>query len=71
VPIGKPQRRDLHEILEARTGLRSTVVTSQYPVEGWHELLGEPTLADAILDRLVHGAHRIALSGESLRKEAS
>jgi DNA replication protein DnaC len=71
VPIGEAQRRDLYEILEDRTGLRSTVVTSQYPVESWHELLGEPTLADAILDRLVHGAHRIALSGESLRKEAS
>jgi DNA replication protein DnaC len=68
VPIGESQRRDLYEILEDRTGLRSTVVTSQYPAEKWHELLGEPTLADAILDRLIHGAHRIALTGESMRK---
>jgi len=68
VPIGESQRRDLYEILEDRCGLRSTLVTSQYPVDTWHELLGEPTLADAILDRLVHGAYRIALTGDSLRK---
>jgi DNA replication protein DnaC len=68
VPIGESQRRDLYEILEDRSGLHSTIVTSQYPVKSWHELLGEPTLADAILDRLIHGAHRIALSGESMRK---
>ena len=68
VPIGETQRRDLYEILEDRCGLRATIVTSQYPVDSWHELLGEPTLADAILDRLVHGAHRIALSGDSMRK---
>lgn len=68
VPLGEPQRRDLYEILEDRSGLRATIVTSQYPVESWHELLGEPTLADAILDRLVHGAYRIALTGESMRK---
>ena len=68
VPIGETQRRDLYEILEDRSGLRSTIVTSQYPVKSWHELLGEPTLADAILDRLIHGAHRIALTGESMRK---
>ena len=69
VPIGEAQRRDLFEILEDRCGLRATIVTSQYPVDSWHELLGEPTLADAILDRLVHGAHRIALSGDSMRKD--
>jgi len=69
VPIGEAQRRDLYEILEDRSGLRATIVTSQYPVDSWHELLGEPTLADAILDRLVHGAHRIALSGDSMRKD--
>ena len=68
VPIAEPQRRDLYEILEDRSGLRSTIVTSQYPVESWHELLGEPTLADAILDRLIHGAYRIALTGDSMRK---
>jgi DNA replication protein DnaC len=68
VPIGEVQRRDLYEILEDRCGLRATIVTSQYPVDSWHQLLGEPTLADAILDRLVHGALRIALSGDSMRK---
>lgn len=68
-PLGDPQRRDLLEILEDRYGVRSTLVTSQLPVEQWHEWIGEPTLADAILDRLVHNAHRIALKGESMRKK--
>lgn len=68
VPIAEAQRRDLYEILEDRCGLRATLVTSQYPVDSWHDLLGEPTLADAILDRLIHGAHRIALTGESMRR---
>jgi DNA replication protein DnaC len=62
------QRRDLLELLEDRHGTHSTVVTSQLAVEHWHEIIGEPTLADAILDRLVHNAYRIALSGESMRK---
>lgn len=61
-------RRDLLEILEDRYERRSTLVTSQFPVEQWHELLGDATLADAILDRLVHNAYRIPLKGESLRK---
>lgn len=61
-------RRDLLEILEDRYGLRSTLVTSQFPVENWHELIGDPTLADAILDRLVHNAYKIHLKGESMRK---
>ena len=61
-------RRDLLEILEDRYGLRSTLVTSQYPLERWHELIGDPTLADAILDRLVHNAYKIDLKGESMRK---
>ncbi|OSM04782.1 IS21-like element helper ATPase IstB [Magnetofaba australis] len=61
-------RRDLLEILEERHGRRSTIVTSQLPVDHWHEIIGEPTIADAILDRLVHNAHRINLNGESLRK---
>ena len=63
-----PQRRDLLEILEDRHEQRSTLVTSQLPVEHWHKMIGEPTHADAILDRLVHNAYRIALKGESMRK---
>jgi DNA replication protein DnaC len=62
------QRRDLLEILDDRYATRATVVTSQLPVEHWHEALGDPTLADAILDRLVHNAHRITLKGNSMRK---
>ena len=63
-----PERRDLLEILEDRHGRASTIVTSQLPVEHWHEAIGDPTLADAILDRLVHNAHRLKLIGESMRK---
>ena len=59
----------LLEILEDRHAARSTLVTSQVPVEQWHELIGEPTLADAILDRLVHTAYKIKLKGESMRKQ--
>lgn len=62
------ERRDLLEILEDRHGRRSTIVTSQLPVDAWHEVIGNPTLADAILDRLVHNAHRLALEGESMRR---
>jgi DNA replication protein DnaC len=61
-------RRDLLELLEDRHGRRATVVTSQLPVEHWHQALGDPTLADAILDRLVHNAYRIPLTGDSMRK---
>ncbi len=64
-------RRDLLELLEDRYGARSTVVTSQLPVESWYEGVGDPVLADAILDRLVHNAHRIGLKGESMRKKKS
>ena len=63
-----PQRRELLDILEDRHRRRSTVVTSQLPVEHWHKMIGEPTHADAILDRLVHNAYRINLKGESMRK---
>ena len=63
------QRRDLLEIVEDRHNLKSTMITSQLPVEHWHEMIGEPTLADAILDRLIHNAHRVPLKGESLRKK--
>jgi len=61
-------RRDLLEILDDRYGVRSTLVTSQFPVENWHELIGDPTLADAILDRLIHNAYKINLKGDSMRK---
>ena len=64
-------RHDLLEILEERYGRRSTIVTSQLPVDRWHEIIADPTYADAILDRLVHNAHRIELTGESLRRTRS
>lgn len=67
-PIKASQRHDLLEIMEDRHGLASTLIASQYPVSQWHELIGEATLADAILDRLVHNAHRLELHGESMRK---
>jgi DNA replication protein DnaC len=70
-PITAEQRRDLLEIMEDRHGRGSTIVTSQLPVEHWHEIIGDPTIADAILDRLVHNAHRLTLKGESLRKAAA
>ena len=70
-PLTADQRRDLLEILEDRHGRGSTMVTSQLPVEHWHEIVGDPTIADAILDRLVHNAHRLILKGESLRKAAA
>ena len=62
------QRIDLLEILEDRNGRGSTIVTSQVPADQWHEVIGDPTLADAILDRLVHNAHRLTMTGESMRK---
>ena len=65
------ERRDFLEVMEDRHGIHSTVITSQYPVAKWHELIGEPTLADAILDRIVHNAHKIVLKGESMRKTRS
>ena len=65
------ERRDLLEILDYRHGRTSTIVTSQIPVEHWHETIGDPTLADAILDRIVHNAHRLQLVGESMRKTSA
>jgi DNA replication protein DnaC len=65
------ERRDLLEILDDRHGRTSTIVTSQIPVEHWHETIGDPTLADAILDRIVHNAHRLQLVGESMRKTSA
>ena len=68
-PLDAAARHDVLEILEDRYGRRSTIVTSQVPVEHWHQLIGDPTYADAILDRLVHNATRIDLTGDSLRKK--
>ena len=70
--ITKPtaeNRRDLLELLEDRHGNRSTLATSQLPIEKWHDMIGDPTLADAILDRLMHNAYKINLKGESMRKK--
>ena len=69
MPLNQEQRHDFLVILEDRHGLKSTLVTSQLPIEHWHEQIGDPTLADAILDRLVHSAHKIKLEGESMRKK--
>jgi len=71
VPMAKQHRHDLLEILEDRHGLRSTLVTSQLPVASWHEYIGDSTLADAILDRLIHNAYKINLKGGSMRKQLS
>jgi transposase len=68
-PLDAGARHDLLEILEARYSRHSTIITSQVPVDKWHDLIGDPTYADAILDRLVHNAHRIELAGDSLRKK--
>jgi DNA replication protein DnaC len=65
--LASSERNDLLEVLEDRSGKRSTAVTSQVPVESWHEVVGSPTLADAILDRLLSNAHRLKLTGETLR----
>ena len=67
-PLREQERRDLLEILEDRYGARSTIITSQLPVEKWHDYLADPTIADALLDRVVHNAHRIKLKGPSRRK---
>jgi DNA replication protein DnaC len=70
-PLTPEQERDLLEILDDRHGCSSTIVTSQLPVEHWHELIANPTIADAILDRLIHNAHRLILKGDSMRKLAA
>ena len=67
-PLNADQRRDLLEIIEDRYDIGSILITSQLPLENWHDIIGDPTIADAILDRIVHNAHRIELEGESLRK---
>jgi DNA replication protein DnaC len=67
-PLGDQSKRDLLEILEDRYDKKSTLITSQLPVDQWHAYIDEPTLADAILDRLVHNSHRVVLKGASMRK---
>ena len=66
-PMDAPQRNDLLEVLDDRVGTRSTLITSQLPVKAWHTYLDDPTLADAILDRVVHSSHRLDLKGATLR----
>lgn len=68
-PLDAQSRSALMEIIEDRHGKASTIITSQIPVTKWHEIIGEQTIADAILDRIVHDAHRIEMKGESLRKK--
>lgn len=67
-PLSQSERNDLLEVLDDRVGARSTLITSQLPVEHWHAYLNDPTLADAILDRIIHAAHKLALAGDSQRK---
>jgi DNA replication protein DnaC len=67
-PLSDPDRKDLLEIIEDRHGLSATVITSQYPTKEWHHLIGEPTIADAICDRLLHHCYKIELKVESIRK---
>jgi DNA replication protein DnaC len=67
-PLSEPERRDFWEICEDRYQVRSLILTSQLPVVRWHEQIGDPTVADGILDRLVHNAHRIEMRGDSMRK---
>jgi DNA replication protein DnaC len=68
-PLADRERRDLLEVLEDRYGCRATLVTSQLPFDHWHECVGDPTFGDAILDRLIHQAHRITLKGPSMRRQ--
>jgi len=67
-PLNADQRRDLLEIVDDRYDRGSLLITSQVPVNRWHEVIGDPTLGDAILDRIIHRAHRIDLKGPSLRR---
>ena len=69
--LGVEQRRDLVDIVEDRCGRSATLIASQIPVDGWHDLIGDPTITDAMLDRVNHNAHRIKLRGDSLRKKVA
>lgn len=68
-PLNQGERNDLLEVIDDRVGTRATLITSQLPPEHWHAYLNDPTLADAILDRVLHAAHKVTLAGESLRKQ--
>ena len=68
VKVDERQCRDFLEILDDRHGHGSTIITSQFPISAWHEVVPDPTVADALLDRLIHNAHRLELKGDSLRK---
>ena len=67
-PLSDPERKDLLEIIEDRHQKAPTVITSQCPIKDWHPIIGEPTIADAILDRLLHHGYKIELKGDSIRK---
>jgi len=71
VPISVTESRDLLEVIDDRSQTRSTIVASQLPIETWYSVIGDATVADAILDRLIHGAHKLLLKGESMRKIAN
>lgn len=68
-PMDNQNRAALMELIEDRHGIRSTIITSQLPVQEWYDIIGEKTVADAILDRLVHDAHRIEIEGDSMRRK--
>src|SRR5207249_8128344 len=67
-PLTSEQRRDLLEVIDDRHQRGSTIITSQVPIEPWHEVIADPTIADAVLDRLVHNAHRLIPTGDRMRK---
>jgi DNA replication protein DnaC len=69
-PLGDEERRDFLEVIEDRSEARSTLLTSQLPIEKWHDHVADPTIADAVCDRLLHNAYRLVLKGPSRRKEA-
>jgi DNA replication protein DnaC len=68
-PLTDEQRRDLLEVIEQRYDSKATIVVSQIPLDHWHQIIGDPTIADAILDRLVHNSHKLFLKGDSMRKK--
>jgi len=70
-PLADQERRDLLEVLEDRHGNKSTIIATQLPIDAWHKSTGDPTVADAILDRVVHNAHKLSLTGPSMRKQRS
>jgi DNA replication protein DnaC len=66
-PLSEMERRHFLEVIDDRGGSRSTVLTSQFPVDNWHDLIGSPTLADAVMERVLSNSYRLALSGETMR----